>query len=131
MTGREAGNRAPHVAYWVLRGPREAGFVCARFGRDEEYAALCVFDSRKTAEEYLRCLSEPQMFLDTLEHYGLPAPSWVLRETLLPEACELSNSELWETIEDVGVGYVAMNPPPWRVEKEAFELHPSRAFKAR
>jgi len=125
---REAGNRVPHDAYWILRSPRRDCFVCARFGKDE-YAALCVFDSREAAEAYLCFLSEPQMFLDTLEQYGTSTPSWALRETLLPEACEISGPELWEAIEGVGVNYVAIDPPPEGVEEETFELQHSAIFE--
>lgn len=124
---REAVNRVPSDAYWVLRGPRKDCYVCARFGKDE-LAALCVFDSRTDAEEYLSDLSEMQMFLNTLELYGLLTPSWVSREALLPEACELSRRELWEAIQEIGVGYVAINPPPEGVEEETFELWPSANF---
>lgn len=51
--------------YWVLQGRKRDFFVCARF--DNEHMALCVFDSEVGAERHLRGLSEPQMFLDTLE----------------------------------------------------------------
>lgn len=129
MAERKACNRVPRDGYWTLRGPREACFVCARFGRDE-HAALCVFDSRAAAEEFLGCMTEAQLFLDTLEQYGLSTPSWVHLETLLPAACEISRRELWEAIEDVGVGYVAVNPPPERLEEETFELQPSWIFEA-
>lgn len=113
----------------MLTGPRRGCFVCEGFGEDER-AALCVFDSRHAAEEHLRDLSEPQIFLDTLERYGLFTPSWVRRETLLPEAREISGRELWEAIEGIGVGYVAMNPPPEGREAEDFELWPSETFRA-
>jgi hypothetical protein len=126
---RKAGNRVPYDTYWVLREPRGDCLVCARFGK-AEYAALCVFDSREAAEEYLSYLSEPQMFLDTLEQYGIFTPYWVCRKTLLPEACEISRLELWEAIEGVGVNYVAINPPPEEVEEETVELQPSRTFEA-
>jgi hypothetical protein len=126
---REAVNRVPRDAYWVLRGPRKECFVCARFGKDE-LAALCVFDSETNAEEYLRSLSETQMFLNTLEMYGIFTPSWVSREALLPAACEMSRRKLWEAIQEIGVGFVAINPPPEGVEEETFELQPSANFEA-
>ncbi len=34
------------------------------------------------------------------------------------------------TIEDLGVGYVAINPPTEGLEEETFELQPSGIFKA-
>jgi hypothetical protein len=125
---READNHASSDAFWVLRGPRRDCFVCARFGKGE-YAALCVFDSREAAEEYLGYLSEPQMFLDTLEQYGTFTPSWVRWETLLPEACEISREDLWEAVKDIGVSYVAINPPSEGVEEETVELQPSTIFE--
>ena len=97
MAECEVGNRVPHDKYRVLKGFQRDCFVCAMFGKDE-HAALCVFDSRTAAEESLRSLSEPQMFLNTLEQYGLFAPSWARRETLFSEAREISRLDLWEAI---------------------------------
>lgn len=119
----------PNDEYWVLKGPRRDCFVCANFGEDE-HAALCLFDSKGAAEEYLRCLSELQMFLNTLEQYGPFTPSWVRQETLLPKVCGISRRGLWKAIKDIGVGYVAINPPPEGVEEEIFELYPSGIFEA-
>jgi hypothetical protein len=36
---------------------------------------------------------------------------------------------LWKAIKDIGVGYVAINPPPEGVEEEIFELYPSGIFE--
>lgn len=117
-----------HDTYWMLKGCKRDFFVCAT--PDEEHMALCVFDSEIAAERHLRSLSEPQMFLDTLEWYGASAPSWVRRESLLPRVCEVSRRELWEIIEALHFGYVIINPPPaWR-RGETLELRPSRMFRA-
>ncbi len=117
-----------HDTYWVLKGREREFFVCAT--PDDEHMALCVFDSEIAAERHLRSLSEPQMFLDTLEWYGASVPSWVHRESLLPRVCEVSRRELWEVIEALRLGYVAINPPyAWR-KVEILELRPSRIFRA-
>ncbi len=97
--------RRPEERYWVLKGQSRDFYICARPGC-HRCTALCVFDSERAAREPLRTLSEPRMFLDTLEFYGASMPSWVREERLLPQIREVSAGELGRIIEAIGV--------PWR-----------------
>ncbi len=113
--------------YWVLKGRRRDFYVHARLGC-QRCAALCVFDSEGTAREPLSTLSEPRMFLDTLEFYGASMPSWVREESLLPRIQEVSARELGRIIETTGVPYVALNPPPPGEKAKTFELWRAGSF---
>jgi hypothetical protein len=115
--------------YWVLKGRRRDFYIHARLGC-QRCAALCVFDSESAAREPLGALSEPQMFLATLEFYGASMPSWVREEPLLPRVCEVSERELREIIEATSVPYVALNPPPPAEKTKTFELWRAGSFLA-
>jgi hypothetical protein len=119
--------RGPEGRYWVLKGRRKDFYVHARLGC-QRCAALCVFDSEGAAREPLSTLSEPRMFLDTLEFYGASMPSWVREESLLPRIQEVSARELGRIIEETGVSYVALNPPPPGEKAKTFELWRAGSF---
>jgi len=92
---------------WLLKSERRNFFLCASGGEDPR-AALCVFDSKEAAEEHASGLSEPGMYLDTLERYGTEIPEWMEEETgLLPEPCEVTPEQVGEVLEASGVEYVA------------------------
>jgi hypothetical protein len=81
--------RRPEERYWVFRGQKRDFYICARPGC-HRCTALCVFDSERAARESLRTLSEPRMFLSTLEFYGASMPSWVREERLLSQVSPLT-----------------------------------------
>lgn len=126
--GTGTGEREKSSRYWVLKGRSGCFYDCASFD-DVRYTALCVFDSREAAEANSASLDENQMFLNTLELYGSCLPACVRRGPLLPEPVQVSARELWEIIAALGLGYVAMNPPPAGQKVKSFKLHPARAFK--
>lgn len=119
----------PEERYWVLKGQERDFYIHARLGC-QRCAALCVFDSEGAAREPLGALSEPQMFLATLEFYGASMPSWVREELLLPRVCEVSERELRRIIEATGVSHVALNPPPPGEKAKTFELWRAGSFLA-
>ncbi len=123
MQGRRKRDR-----YWVLEGRGGGFFVCASFG-DEGLTALCAFDSEEAAAEHLRGLTEPQMFLDTLERYGPLVPSCLRDGALLPRVREVSRRGLWEAIKATGAGYVAVNPPRAGERVETVELLLAEGFE--
>jgi len=116
--------------YWVLKGQKRDFYICARPGCCHLCTALCVFDSEVLAREHLESLSEPQMFLDTLEFYGPSMPPWAHEELLLPRACVVSGEELQQIIEESGVPYVALNPPPASQGAKTFRLWHAKSFLA-
>lgn len=91
---------------WVLKSEARNYFLCAS-GEDPR-AALCVFPSRESAEEHLESLSEPKMFLDSLERHGTEMPDWMHDETLMPEPCEISEEDLRNILEATDIEYVAL-----------------------
>jgi hypothetical protein len=91
---------------WVLKSERRDFFLCAS-GVDPR-AALCLFDSREAAEEHLVNLSEPKMYLDTLERYGTDLPDWMSEEPLSPAPTEVSTEDLKGILAATGVEYVAL-----------------------
>jgi hypothetical protein len=115
-------------SYWLLGGRYGNFFVCARYG-GKEYTALCVFDSRDAAEDHLRSLSEPQMFLDTLEQYGSSIPSCLRDGPLWPEVHSVSRRGLWEAIKATGASYVVVNPPPADRRVETLKLLLAETFE--
>lgn len=117
----------PREGYWVLRGQKRDGYICARPGCPR-FTALCVFDSERAAREHLGGLSESQMFLDALEFYGASLPCWVREEPLLPRIREVSAGELGRIIQMSGVPYVALNPPPSGEQAKTFELWHAGSF---
>lgn len=119
--------RGSEGRYWVLKGRRRDFYIHARLGC-QRCAALCVFDSERAAREPLSTLSEPQMFLATLEFYGAFMPFWVREEPLLPRICEVSAKELQRIIEATGVPYVALNPPAPGEKVSTFELWRAGSF---
>ncbi len=91
---------------WVLKSEARNFFLCAA-GEDPR-AALCVFASEDEAKDHLENLSEPKMYLDTLERYGTEMPDWMNESDLLPEPREVSNEDLRSILDATGIEYVAM-----------------------
>lgn len=108
---------------WVLKSERRDFFLCAS-GEDPQ-AALCVFDSREAAEEHLANLSEPKMYLDSLERYGTDLPDWMGEEPLLPRPREVSAGDLREILAATGIEYVALAS---KDEPQALEVLPAEEF---
>jgi hypothetical protein len=109
---------------WVLKSERRDFFLCASGGEDPR-AALCVFDSRKAAEEHLQDLSEPKMYLDTLERHGTEMPDWMSEEPLTPAPTEVSTEDLKGILAATGVEYVALAAGD---EPQALEVIPAEEF---
>ncbi|MGH3089194.1 MAG: hypothetical protein ACRDSJ_18000 [Rubrobacteraceae bacterium] len=91
---------------WVLESGARNHFLCAA-GEDPR-AALCVFGSKAEAEDHLENLTEPKMYLDTLERYGTEMPEWMNESPLLPEPREVSSEDIRNILGATGVEYVAM-----------------------
>lgn len=92
---------------WVLKSERRDFFLCASGGEDPR-AALCLFDSKEAAEAHLHGLSEPKVYLDTLERYGPQIPDWMNEEVLMPTPTEVSTGDLKDILAATGVEYVAL-----------------------
>jgi hypothetical protein len=93
--------------HWVLKSNRRDFFLCASGGEDPR-PALCVFHSREAAEEHLRGLSEPKLYLDTLERHGTRMPRWMNEDPLLPEPREVTLEQVRKILTATEVGYVAV-----------------------
>ncbi|MBA2691049.1 MAG: hypothetical protein H0U65_00960 [Rubrobacter sp.] len=92
---------------WVLKSEARNFFLCAA-GEDPR-AALWVFGSKDAAEDHLENLTEPKMYLDTLERYGTEMPAWMNEDPLLPEPREVSSEDLRNILDATGIRYVAMS----------------------
>lgn len=108
---------------WVLKTESRSFFLCAA-GEDPR-AALCVFESREAAEEHLENLTEPKMYLDTLERYGTEMPGWMNEASLLPEPREVSNEDIKSILDATGIMYVAVSSEE---HPEALEVLPAEEF---
>jgi len=91
---------------WVLKSEWRNYFLCA--SGEDPTAALCVFGSKEGAEEHLENLSEPKVFLDSLERYGTEMPDWMGEEALIPVPREVSDEDLKSILAATGIGYVAL-----------------------
>lgn len=109
---------------WLLKSERRDFFLCASGGEDPR-AALCVFDSREAAEEHLDGLSEPKMYLDTLERYGAGMPEWMNEEPLLPEPREVYPEGIRSILDSTGICYLAV---ALEEEPKALEVVPAEEF---
>ncbi len=108
---------------WVLKSERRDFFLCA--AGDDPRAALCVFVSKEEAEDHLENLSEPKMYLDTLERYGAEMPDWMNEGPLLPEPREVSYDDLRNILAATGIRYVAVVSEE---EPETMEVFPAEEF---
>lgn len=108
---------------WVLKSEARNYFLCAA-GEDPR-AALCVFESKAEAEDHLENLSEPKMYLDTLERYGTGMPGWMSEDTLMPEPREVSSDDIRSILGATGIEYVAMASEE---DPDTIEVVPAEEF---
>lgn len=108
---------------WILKSERRNFFLCA--AGDDPRAALCVFGSKEAAEDHLENLSEPKMYLDTLERYGTGMPDWMNEDPLLPEPREVSPDDIRNILDATGIEHVATSSEE---EPETLEVYSAEEF---